>query len=66
MPNGSGRELADELEKLRPGMKVLFMSGYTDDAIAHHRVLEGGAEFIQKPFSPQQLAAKVRMVLGQK
>jgi len=65
MPNGSGRELADELEKGRPGIKVLFMSGYTDDAIARHGVLEEGEEFIQKPFSPQQLATKVRMVLGE-
>jgi len=53
MPNGSGRELADELEKRQPGMRVLFMSGYTDDAIARHGVLEKGAEFIQKPFSPK-------------
>ena len=66
MPNGSGRELADQIERLRPGIKILFMSGYTDEAIAHHGVLETGAEFIQKPFSPWQLAAKVRMVLGQK
>jgi len=63
MPHGSGRELADELQRRQPGVKVLFMSGYTDDAIAHHRILESGAQFIQKPFSPQQLAAKVRMVL---
>jgi len=63
MPDGSGRELADKLEKLHPGIKVLYMSGYTDDAIVHHGVLEGGAEFIQKPFGPRQLATKVRMVL---
>ena len=63
MPNLSGRELADRLEKLRPGIKVLFMSGYTDDAIVHHGVLEEGAEFIQKPFSPDELAVKVREVL---
>ena len=64
MPNVSGRELADRLEKLRPGIKVLFMSGYTDDVIVHHGVLEEGAEFIQKPFSPEELAGKVRAVLG--
>ena len=63
MPNMSGRELADRLEECRPGIKVLFMSGYTDDAIMHHRVLDKGTEFIQKPFSPDQLAAKVRDVL---
>jgi hypothetical protein len=64
MPNVSGRELAGRLEKLRPGIKVLFMSGYTDNVIVHHGVLEEGAEFLQKPFSPEQLAAKVRAVLG--
>jgi len=63
MPYGNGRELADELAKFRPRIKVLFMSGYTDDAIVHHGVLEEGAEFIQKPFGPQALATKVRIVL---
>jgi len=64
MPNVSGRELADRLEKLQPGIKVLFMSGYTDNVIVHHGVLEAGALFIQKPFSPEQLATRVREVLG--
>ena len=64
MPNVSGRELADRLEKLQPGIKVLFMSGYTDNVIVHHGVLEEGAEFIQKPFSPEQLAGKIRAVLS--
>ena len=64
MPNVSGRELAGRLEKMRPGIKVLFMSGYTDDAIEQHGVLEQGTEFIQKPFSPEDLAGKVRAVLG--
>ena len=64
MPNVSGRELANRLEKLRPGIKVLFMSGYTDNAVMHHGVLEKSAEFIQKPFSPEELAGKVRAVLG--
>ena len=64
MPNLSGRELADRLAKLRPGIKVLFMSGYTDDIVVHHGVSEEGAEFIQKPFSPAELAGKVRAVLG--
>ena len=41
------------------------MSGYTDNVIEHHGVLEQGAEFIQKPFSPEELATKVRLVLGQ-
>jgi two-component system cell cycle sensor histidine kinase/response regulator CckA len=64
MPNISGRELANRLEKLQPGIKVLFMSGYTDNVIVHHGVLEEGAQFIQKPFSPEQLAVRVREVLG--
>jgi DNA-binding response OmpR family regulator len=64
MPNVSGRELANRLEKMWPGIKVLFMSGYTDDIIVRHGVLEEGAEFIQKPFSPEELAGKVRAVLG--
>jgi PAS domain S-box-containing protein len=64
MPNMSGPELVNQLERRRPGIKVLFMSGYSDDAIAHHGVLEEGVAFIQKPFSPDQLAGKVRAVLG--
>ncbi|MDP2998502.1 MAG: response regulator, partial [Bryobacterales bacterium] len=64
MPKVGGPELAGRLEKLQPGIKVLFMSGYTDNVIVHHGVLEEGAQFIQKPFSPEQLAARVREVLG--
>jgi PAS domain S-box-containing protein len=64
MPHVSGRELADRLEKLQPGVKVLFMSGYIDDVIADQGVLREGAKFIQKPFSPEELAGKVRAVLG--
>jgi PAS domain S-box-containing protein len=63
MPGLSGRELADRLKTLRPGIKVLFMSGYTDDTIVQHGVLRREAEFIQKPFSPDELAIKVREVL---
>ncbi len=64
MPNASGMELAARLERSRPGIKVLFMSGYSGDVIARHGVLEEGAAFIQKPFSPEALAVKVRAVLG--
>jgi PAS domain S-box-containing protein len=64
MPHTSGRELASRLEKLRPGIKTLFMSGYTDNVIGRHGVLDEGAELIQKPFSPAELARKVRTVLG--
>jgi CheY-like chemotaxis protein len=64
MPGVGGRELASRLEELRPDIKVLFMSGYTGDAIVRHGVLDEGAKFIQKPFSPAELARKVRAILG--
>jgi PAS domain S-box-containing protein len=64
MPNMSGGELSDRLRERWPGIKVLFMSGYTGDAILHHGVLDQGAEFIQKPFSPGELAVRVRDVLA--
>jgi CheY-like chemotaxis protein len=64
MPNLSGRELAHRLEKRWPGIKVLFMSGYTGDAIMHHGASKEGTEYIPKPFGPDQLAIKVREVLG--
>jgi two-component system cell cycle sensor histidine kinase/response regulator CckA len=63
MPGMSGRELWDRLKTLRPDSRVLFMSGYTDDAIARHGVLEPGIAFLQKPFTPFSLAQKVREVL---
>lgn len=64
MPQISGKELASQLVKIRPDIRVLYMSGYTDDVIVRHGVLDEGAQFIQKPFSPEALARKVRMVLG--
>jgi two-component system, cell cycle sensor histidine kinase and response regulator CckA len=63
LPQMSGRELADRILPVNPGIRVLFMSGYTDDAIVHHGVLNEGTPFIQKPFSPQALARKVREIL---
>jgi CheY-like chemotaxis protein len=65
MPQLSGYQLADRLKPARPGMKVLFMSGYTDDAISHHQVLSPDAHFLQKPFTPDVLARKVREVLDE-
>jgi response regulator RpfG family c-di-GMP phosphodiesterase len=64
MPHMSGRELADRLSPMRPEMKVLYMSGYTDEAIVHHGVLTAGTALIQKPFGVDALAEKVRDVLG--
>jgi two-component system cell cycle sensor histidine kinase/response regulator CckA len=63
MPEMSGRELAERLKALRPGIKVLFMSGYTDDAVIQQGVLMAQAEFISKPFSPSILASRVREIL---
>ena len=63
MPEMNGRDLAEKLQSLYPRLKYLFMSGYTADVIAHHGVLDEGVAFIQKPFSRQELAAKVRKVL---
>jgi DNA-binding response OmpR family regulator len=63
MPGMSGRILWDRLRVLRPDSSVLFMSGYTNDAIARHGVLEPGIAFLQKPFTPRGLAEKVREVL---
>ena len=66
MPETSGKEVADRLTELRPATRVLYMSGYTDDAIVHHGVLDSDVEFIQKPFTPVALAQKVREVLDVK
>jgi CheY-like chemotaxis protein len=65
MPGANGRELAQMVAPLQPEMKVLYMSGYTDDAIVQHRVLGADTPFLQKPFTPAGLARKVREVLDQ-
>jgi two-component system cell cycle sensor histidine kinase/response regulator CckA len=63
MPGMNGRELAKSLEPHHPEMKVLYMSGYTDNAIVHHGILEKGLSFLQKPFTLEGLLRKVREVL---
>lgn len=63
MPQMSGRELSELMASLRPEMRILYMSGYTDDAIVHHRLLDEGLNFIQKPFDTATVARKVRGVL---
>jgi two-component system cell cycle sensor histidine kinase/response regulator CckA len=63
MPGMSGRELADRLVQRRPGLRVLYMSGYPGDAIVHRGALDPGTAFLQKPFMPDDLTRKVREVL---
>jgi len=64
MPGMSGRELSSQLSGSRPQIKVLYLSGYTEDAIVHEGVLDAGTAFLQKPFTLQTLSRKVREVLG--
>ena len=66
MPEMNGRDLARNLQSLYPDIRRLFMSGYTANVIAHHGVLDPGVHFLQKPFSVQDLGAKIREALGER
>lgn len=63
MPGLSGKTIFDRIHQVRPTLKVLYMSGYTEDVIAHHGVLEEGVSFLHKPFRADELARKVRSIL---
>jgi|SRR5271157_676858 len=66
MPEMSGPDLVRQMGPLCPGMRLLYISGYTDEAIVHHGIYESGAAFLQKPFLPDALARKVREVLDRR
>ncbi|MBD3267754.1 PAS domain S-box protein [bacterium] len=63
LPFANGTQVAEALSAMQPGLKVLFMSGYTGNAVVHQNVVEEGLDFLQKPFSPRDLAKKVREIL---
>jgi len=63
MPKKGGHELAEDLRRTLPHLKVLFISGYTGDFVVRNAIVESGAAFVQKPFSMQSLAKKVREVI---
>jgi response regulator RpfG family c-di-GMP phosphodiesterase len=65
MPGMSGRALSDKLSSIRPNTRVLFMSGYTDGAIAAHGVLESGISILRKPFTRDELVGRVQEVLSE-
>lgn len=65
MPKMNGRDLANKIKSLHPEISILFMSGYNDDIISNHGILEENVNFLAKPFTPQMLADKIRYSAGQ-
>jgi FixJ family two-component response regulator len=65
LPEMNGRQLAEKLTALKPGLRCVYMSGYTANVIAHHGILDEGVLFVPKPFTAQSLAQKVRQALDQ-
>jgi FixJ family two-component response regulator len=63
MPGASGPELTKQLVEQRPALKVIYMSGYTEEAIVHHGILDPGIAFLHKPFTSDTLGRKIREVL---
>jgi CheY-like chemotaxis protein len=66
MPGGNGRELAKEAEKMRPGLQILYMTGYSRNAVVHQGRLDEGVDLLQKPVSQAQLATRVRIALDRR
>lgn len=64
MPQMNGRQFSERVQSIRPGIKVLFMSGYTEEAIGHQGILESGLHFISKPFTEKALSRKIREALA--
>ena len=63
MPGMSGRQLAERIQSARPETKIVYMTGYTDDMVVQHKVLEPGVKLLQKPFTKGELGLKVRLTL---
>lgn len=66
MPQMSGKELAQKLQNICPGVKALFISGYTGNAVEHHGMLDPGIDFIQKPFTSHEFLTKIREILDRR
>ena len=66
MPGMNGRDLAERVSAIHPGIKVLFLSGYTDETVKRHAVLHPSMPYLEKPFSAEAIAEKVRSVLDQR